>query len=471
MNEKTISTELGTKSISKLLRQYAVPAIIAMTASSLYNMVDSIYIGQGVGHMAISGLAVTFPLMNISAAFGSLVGVGAAALVSMLLGQRNYTVARKVLGNVMTLNVAVGSFIMILGLIFLDPILYFFGASDNTVFYAREYMEIILAGNVVTHLYFGLNAIMRASGHPQQAMWATIVTVVLNAILDPIFIFSFGLGIRGAAIATVIAQVVSLVWLISIFSRKNELLHFQKGVFTFDGKIAAESIKIGMAPFLMNLASCFVVLLINSQLRHYGDLLPNVQNGGDMAIAAYGIVNRIAFLFVMIVMGFNQGMQPIAGYNYGAGQYDRVIKVFWRTVMWATIVVTCGFAMAMLMPKVAVSAFTSDATLINISSKGLMITFAVFPIIGYQMVAANFFQSIGMASKAIFLSLSRQVLFLIPCLIFVPMLFGIEGVWISLPVSDVISTIVAVVLMGSLMRKFRQSPESLGFKGIDVKPE
>lgn len=467
---QNIPIELGTQSVKKLLRQYALPAIIAMTASSLYNMVDSIYIGQGVGNMAISGLAVTFPLMNISAAFGTLVGVGGAALVSMLLGQKNYTVARKVLGNVMTLNVFVGLLITVVGLLFINPILYFFGASENTIFYAREYMTIILVGNIVTHLYFGLNAMMRSSGHPRTAMWATILTVVLNAILDPIFIFVLDMGIRGAAIATIIAQVVSLVWLLMLFSRKNEVLHFERRVFTLDWKIAKESIAIGLAPFLMNLASCFVVILINNRLHKYGSEL-EVDGGGDLAIGAYGIINRIAFLFVMIVMGFTQGMQPIVGYNYGAGQYDRVTTALWRTIMWATIVTTTGFLIGMLCPRIAVAAFTSDPTLIDLAAKGLTITLAVFPIVGMQMVASNFFQSIGMPSRAIFLSLSRQVLFLIPCLIVLPLFFGLEGVWISMPVSDTVATVVAVVMLVDIAKRFKRSPQTIGFKGIDDKTE
>lgn len=297
-------TELGEEKIGYLLRKYAIPAIIAMTASSLYNMVDSIFIGQGVGPLAISGPAVTFPLMNISAAFGSLVGVGASAIVSMLLGQRNYGVARKVLGNVMTMNVVLGVLLMVFGIAFLDPILYFFGASEQTIGFAREYMIYILLGNVVTHLYLGLNAVLRSAGRPKVAMWATILTVVLNTILDPIFIFVFDMGIKGAAIATVLAQIVSLIWQLRILSNKREVLHFEGGrIFTFDKKIARESLKIGLSPFLMNMASCFVVLLINNQLRRYGDQM--AEGAGDLAIGAYGIVNRVIFLFVMVVMGFN----------------------------------------------------------------------------------------------------------------------------------------------------------------------
>lgn len=449
-----------------MLRKYAIPAIIAMTASSLYNMIDSIFIGQGVGPLAISGLAVTFPLMNISAAFGSLVGVGASAIVSMLLGQKNYGVARRVLGNVMTMNVVLGVLLMFFGLLFLDPILYFFGASENIISNAREYMIYILLGNVITHLYLGLNAVLRAAGRPKVAMWLTILTVVLNAILDPLFIFVFDMGIKGAAIATVLAQTVSLVWQLRLLNNKNEVLHFENGkVFTFDRKIARESLKIGLSPFLMNMASCFVVLLINNQLRRYGDEMgPGV---GDIAIGAYGIVNRIIFLFVMIVMGFNQGMQPIAGYNYGAGNYDRVLKVFWQTVGWATLCTTLGFVVGVFVPEVAVRLFTSDAMMIDIAANGFTIAVVAFPIVGIGMVASNFFQSIGMAGKAIFLSLSRQVLFLIPCLVVVPLFFGIEGVWMALPISDAISSVVSVMLIVGLIRKFKQSPQTIGFKGVE----
>ncbi|HBV49247.1 MAG TPA: MATE family efflux transporter, partial [Alistipes sp.] len=289
---RSAATELGTERIRKLLMQYAVPAVIAMTASSLYNMVDSIFIGQGVGPLAISGLAVTFPLMNLAAAFGSLVGVGAATLISMRLGQRDYETARTVLGNVLTLNLIIGVAFGLAALLLLDPILYFFGASAETIGYAREYMTIILAGNVVTHMYLGLNAVLRASGHPRKSMQATINTVVINTALDPLFIYGFGWGIRGAAIATILAQVVSLAWQLRILSDRRELLHFRRGIYRLRRRIVADVLAIGMSPFLMNLAACLIVILINKGLKQYG---------GDLMIGAYGIVNRLAFFFVMIV--------------------------------------------------------------------------------------------------------------------------------------------------------------------------
>ena len=446
MTAQKTPTALGTESIGKLLMQYAVPAIIAMTASSLYNMVDSIFIGHGVGTMALSALALTFPLMNLGAAFGALVGVGAATLISVKLGQKDYDTAQRVLGNVFVLNILLGLAFTVIVFPFLNPILYFFGGSDETVEYARQFMEIILLGNVVTHLYLGLNAVLRASGHPKQAMYATIATVAINTILAPIFIFMFDWGIRGAAIATVSAQVIALLWQLKQFNNANELLHFRWGIFRLKRKIVFDSLAIGMSPFLMNLAACLIVILINQGLKKYG---------GDLAIGAFGIVNRLVFIVVMIVMGLNQGMQPIAGYNFGAKLYDRVNKVLKLTIIYATCVTTFGFLVGMLAPNLVVGIFTSDAELTEFSATGLRITVMFFPIIGFQMVSSNFFQSIGMAGKAIFLSLTRQMLILLPCLLILPHFFGVAGVWYSMPVSDLLASLIALVMLVYQFRKFK----------------
>jgi len=446
MSQPFIPTELGTEKISKLLKQYAFPAIIAMTASSLYNMVDSIFIGHGVGALAISGLAVTFPFMNISAAFGSLVGVGAATMVSVKLGQKDYGSAKKVLGNVFLLNIVIGLIFMVVSIIFLDPILYFFGASENTIYYAREYMFIILLGNVVTHLYFGLNNVLRSSGHPQKAMFLTITTVVLNTILDPIFIFVFKWGIQGAAIATVLSQLVSLIWQIRLFSNKNEILHVDKGIFRPEARIIRDMVAIGLSPFLMNTAACFILILINKGMKTHG---------GDLAIGAVGIVNRISFMFVLIVMGLNQGMQPVAGFNYGAGRISRVMEVLKLTIFYATLIMTSAFLIGELIPGIAVRIFTSDKELIDLSVYGLRIAVMIFPLIGAQIVIANFFQSIGMAGKAIFLSLIRQVLVLIPCLLVLPQIWGITGVWVSMLISDCVAAIVSTLMMVHQIKKFK----------------
>ena len=442
-----VPLELGTEKIGKLLKQYALPAIIAQTASSLYNMVDSIFIGQGVGPLAISGLAVTFPLMNLSTAFGTLVGAGAATMLSVLLGQKNYKAANKVLGNVVSLNIIIGLLFMALALIFIDPILYFFGASENTLPYAKEYISIILIGNVVTHLYFGLNAAMRSSGNPKKAMGLTIFTVVFNTILDPIFIFVLDMGIAGAAWATVIAQTIAMLVVLHHFNDKTRPFHFEKGILRLDMRVAKDSLSIGMGPFLMNAAACLVTLFINQQLRKYS---------GDLGIGAYGICNRFIFMFIMICMGLNQGMQPIAGYNYGARQYSRVKEVFWKTAKLAMVMTTLCFIFGMFFPETAVGIFTHDKELVELSAKALRINVLVFPIVGFQMIATNFFQSLGMVRKSVILSLSRQILFLLPLLYVLPLWFGANGVWMSFPISDALATLLTVFMLGRLFKKFSQ---------------
>ena len=444
-----VPTELGTKPIGSLIRQYAVPGIIAMTASSLYNMVDSIYIGHipEVGSLSMSGLAVTFPLMNISTAFGTLVGVGAATMISVLLGQKNYQVANRVLANEVTLNIITGITFTLVTLLWMDPILRFFGASDATLPYARSYMLIIALGNAVTHLYFGLNSIVRSSGNPKLAMGLTLFTVTSNAILDPIFIFVLGMGIQGAALATVLCQLMALLITFRYFLNPERFLHLPRKIKSYrvDWRIAKDSLAIGMGPFLMNLASCIVVLFINQQL---------VKWGGDLALGAYGIVNRISFLFVMIVMGFNQGMQPIAGYNYGARQYARVREVYVKTAGWATLVCLFGFFISEVLPGPTVSIFTPDPVLHDMAARGLRMMNLAFPIIGFQMVTTNLFQCLGMVRKSIFLSLSRQLLFLLPCIYLLPPLLESEaGVWYSFPISDTVAAIVTGIFAIGLLRK------------------
>ena len=449
MSGNAVPTELGTKPIGTLIKQYAVPGIIAMTASSLYNMVDSIYIGHiaDVGSLSIAGLAVTFPLMNISTAFGTLVGVGAATMISVLLGQKNYTAASKVLCNEVTLNIITGLLFTLVTLLWMDPILRFFGASDATLPFARSYMTIIAIGNAVTHLYFGLNSVVRSSGNPKLAMGLTLFTVISNAILDPVFIFVLDMGIQGAAIATVLCQFMSLCYTLRYFLDQDRFLHIPRSlkIFRVDWKVAKDSLAIGLGPFLMNLASCIVVLFINQQLGKWG---------GDLAIGAYGIVNRVTFLFVMIVFGFNQGMQPIAGYNYGARQYGRVREVYLKTAMWGTIVTVFGFIVSEFLAVPTVEIFTNDPVLIDKAARGLQKMNMVFPIVGFQMVTTNLFQCLGMVRKSIFLSLSRQLLFLLPCIYLLPALMKSEvGVWYSFPISDTIAAVITAILAAGLLKK------------------
>ena len=457
MAEKKIPSELGTRPVGELLRQYALPSIIAMLASSLYNIVDSIFIGHGVDAMALSGLAVTFPLMNISTAFGAMVGMGSATLISVKLGQKDYQIAEKILGNAVVMNIAMGVVFAVVSLLFLDPILYFFGASEASISYAREYMQIILLGNVFTHMYFGFNALLRAMGHPKMAMKATILTVILNTILDPLFIFEtinlgfvqfdgLGWGIRGAAIATILSQCVSLMWQVRVMSDKRELIHFKRGIYRLKSYIVKEVLTIGLSPCLMNLASCFVVIFINRGLAEYG---------GDYAVGAYGIVHKMTFIFVMIVMGFQQAMQPIAGYNYGAKAYDRVTKVLKITIALATGVTTLAFVIGEFFPEYVAHVFTSDPKMIEMAVVGMRYNCLLFPIVGFQMVTGSFFQSIAQPGKSIFLSLSRQLLFLVPFIIIFPHFWGINGVWVSLPASDFISAIFSASLLAHYFRKHK----------------
>lgn len=449
-NKKLIDrTEaLGHSSIKKLLIEYAGPAIVAMTASSLYNMVDSIFIGQGVGPLAISGLALTFPVMNLSAAFGAMVGVGASTLLSVKLGEGDKVTAKRVLGNVINLNVLLGLVFMAIMLYYLDPILYFFGASDKTIFYAKEYLQIILFGNVITHTYLGLNATLRSAGHPHKAMILTIVTVVLNSILDPIFIYPLKMGIAGAAWATVIAQTVPLIALIIHFCNKNELIHISKDIFIPRWNIVRDTIAIGLSPLSMQAAACCVVIIINKSLSQYGG------EDGDLAIGAYGIITKLAMFCVMIIMGLNQGMQPIVGYNYGANKYNRVKQAFKYTVSVATVFATIFFIIAELFPEMVVKVFTNEPKLIKLSAYGLRVSSIFFPILGFQIVSTAFFQSMGLAKTSILLSLTRQVIFLIPFLLIFPRFWGLTGVWFSLPASDLTTCILSAYMVHRLYRKF-----------------
>ena len=446
MDNKSATLELGTKPVGSLLMQYAIPAIVAMVASSLYNMVDSIFIGQGVGPMAISGLAITFPFMNLSGAIGACIGVGASTYLSVKLGQKDYSMAQRILGNSVILKIITGIIFGAICLLFLDPILRFFGASDNTLPYAHEYMVVILLGNVFTHLYFGMNALLRAASKPKQAMYATIFTVVLNTALDPIFIYTLDMGIRGAALATILSQTTALCWQIKQFSNPHELLHFKRGIYKLDWSIIKNILAIGVSPLAMNTCSCIIVIFINTALVKYG---------GDMAVGAYGIANRIGFLFFMIVMGINQGMQPIAGYNYGAMRFDRMLKVLKLSMVSATAIMAVGWLVGELMPYPCARLFTTDAELIEQAVKGIRLNMIAFPLIGSQAVITNFFQSIGKAKISIFLSLSRQMIFLLPLLVALPPMLGVDGVWLALPASDTVAFIVTWIIMIRYMHKFK----------------
>jgi len=446
MDKKSATLELGTKPIGKLLAQYAFPAIIAMIAASLYNIIDRIFIGQIVGPMAISGLAITFPFINLGAAFGAAVGIGASTSISVKLGQRDYETAENILGNTVTLNLIIGSSFGIICLIFLDPILRFFGASDATIPYARSFMEVILAGNVISHMYFGMNAVLRAASKPRQAMTATIFTVLMNIVLDFIFIRLWGWGIRGAAFATVLSQALALCWQMKQFSNQEEILHLKRGIYRLKRYLVENIISIGISPFLMNVCACIVVIFMNNQLVRYG---------GDMAVGAFGIANSIAMIFVMFIIGLNQGMQPIAGYNYGSQQTDRLMRVLKLTIFAATGIMIVGWLIAHLAPYFCARMFTTDPELIRQAIKAIQINMMMYPLVGFQMVVTNFFQCIGKVKISIFLSLSRQLLFLIPFLVILPQFFKLDGVWASLPSSDLLASLVAAFIMIAYLRRLK----------------
>lgn len=448
MDNKQTTLELGSKPVGQLLVQYALPAIVAMTASSLYNIIDRAFIGQIVGPEAIAGLGVTFPFMNLSAAFGAAVGVGASTCISVNLGQKNYEHAKMLLGNTVTLNLIVGIAFMLVCMAFLDTILRFFGASDVTLPYAREFMEIILAGNVVTHMYFGMNAVLRAAGKPRHAMYATLFTVGCNILLVIAFVWWFRWGIRGAALSTVVSQSLALCWQMWILSDKKELLHLKRGIYKLKGDLVRNIVAIGISPFLMQTTSCVIVIFMNNQFVRYG---------GDMAVGAYSIANSVVMMFFMFVMGMNQGMQPIVGYNYGAEKYDRMFRCLWLSIAAATGILLGGWVLSMLFPVEIARIFTTDPTLKALSARGIKLDMLVFFVVGSQAVITNFFQCIGMVKVSIFLSLSRQLFMLLPMAYLFPLLWGLDGVWYSMPASDFCAFLVTIPLLLWYMQKLKNN--------------
>ena len=447
MNDnKQAALELGSKPVGALLWQYALPAMVAMVASSLYNIIDRSVIGQVVGPEAIAGLGITFPFMNLSAAFGAAVGVGASTCISVKLGQRDYATAQHLLGNTVTLNLIIGLAFMAVSLIFLDPILRFFGASDATLPYAREFMEIILAGNVVTHMYFGMNAVLRAAGKPRHAMYATLFTVACNIILVIAFVWWFRWGIRGAALATVTSQSLALCWQMRLFSNKHELLHLKKGIYKLKSVLVRNIVSIGISPFLMQTTSCVIVIFMNNQFVRYG---------GDMAVGAYSIANSMVMVFFMFVMGVTQGMQPIVGYNYGAQKYDRMMRCVWMAIAVATTILLAGWAVSMLFPRQIARMFTTDPTLLEMSARGIMLDMLVFFVVGSQAVITNYFQCIGKVRISIFLSLTRQLILLLPMAYVFPFFWGLDGVWYSMPVSDFLAFAFTIPIFMLHIRKFK----------------
>ena len=464
---KSVTLSLGTDNIGKLLFNYATPAIIAMASSSLYHLIDSAFVGHGVGGAAIAGMAVTMPIMNIGSAFGAMVGVGAGARISLRLGEGNKAAAEKTLCNAVILNIIIGFTIMALMLTFLDPILLLFSggrASAETLEYARDFMRIILLGNVTMHLYLGMNDMIRASGNPRKSMAIMLTSVAVNLMLNPLFIFKFGWGIKGSAAATVISQFIAFLIALSHFCSKKSFLRFKREAFHFDWKIVGNILSIGLAPFLMNICASTVAAFVNTAMLRYGgmgihDIVTREHGAADLYVGAYGIVNRVALLFVMVVQGLNQGMQPIVGYNYGAKNYDRVRKAVFLTIGCGVAIATLGFVLGETIPHIIARGFVDSAKggneqlLVDIASQGLRLVLTVFPLVGFQIVVGGFFQYIGKAPLAIFVSLTRQLLFLLPLLWILPRSLGAYGVWISMPIADTASIILAMVLFVWQIRK------------------
>ncbi|WP_418699124.1 MATE family efflux transporter [Bacteroides sp.] len=438
---------LGTERIGKLLIQYSIPAIIAMTITSLYNIIDSIFIGHGVGAMGIAGLAITFPLMNLVVAFCTIVSAGGSTISSIRLGQKDIEGANEVLGNTLMFCL-INSFIFgTVSFLFLDDILLFFGASSETLPYARDFMQVILLGTPITYTMIGLNNIMRATGYPKKAMLTSMVTVVCNIILAPILIFQFDWGIRGAATATVISQFIGMVWVLSHFMQKTSIVRLQRGFWRIKKRIIVSILSIGMSPFLMNVCACAIVIIVNNSLQEYG---------GDMAVGAYGIINRLLTLYVMIVLGLTMGMQPIVGYNFGAQKHDRVKATLWLGIITGICITSTGFIICELFPHAVSAIFTGDDTLIDLAARGIRICVAIFPLVGAQIVIGNFFQSIGKAKISIFLSLTRQLLYLLPGLLIFPHYLGLDGIWACMPVSDFFAFITAVVALWLYVKKLKR---------------
>ena len=446
MDNKKAALELGTKPVGVLLWQYALPAIVAMVASSLYNIIDRSVIGQVVGPEAIAGLGITFPFMNLSAAFGACVGVGASTCISVKLGQRDYQTAQHLLGNTVTLNLVIGLLFMVVSMAFLDPILRFFGASDATLPYAREFMQVILAGNMITHMYFGMNAVLRASGKPRHAMYSVLFTVGCNIVLVIMFVWWFRWGIRGAALATVVSQSLALCWQMWLFSRPKELLHLKRGIYKLKADLVRNIIAIGISPFLMQATSCVIVIFMNNQFVRYG---------GDMAVGAYSIANSMVMVFFMFVMGVTQGMQPIIGYNYGAQKFDRMLRCLWLSIAVGTVILLVGWALSMLFPREISRMFTTDETLLEMSARGLKIDMLVFFVVASQAIITNFFQCIGKVRVSIFLSLSRQLFMLLPMAYVFPLFWGLDGVWYSMPASDFCAFAMTIPILMWYLKKIK----------------
>lgn len=435
------SRDLATKPVGKLLWQFATPSLIAMSANSIYNLCDSVFIGQGAGPMAIAGLAITFPMMSISSAFGAMLGVGSAAQTSVAMGEKNQKRGLMIFGNMLRMDIMISLCLTVIGLVFIDPILRAFGASDVTLPYARDYMQIILGCSIITHIFLGLCDQLRATGNPKLSMRAHLIAVILNIILDPIFIFVLGLGIKGAALATVLSQVCGLCYAVQFFFDKSRFVHFDRSAMKLDLKIIKDIVYIGLSPFFVNVCGCVIVILINRTLREQGGL------DGDTCVGVYGVTNRLNSLLVMMVSGFSQGMQPIVGFNLGAKQMDRVFGVMKYAYICATCIMTAGFLLVFLFPDKIAMAFTNDAEMQQRCVSAFRIMLCALPLVGGQIITTTFFMAIKQPKISIVLSMTRQLILLLPLLLILPPYMGVNGVWTAIPISEAGSALLAMYLL------------------------
>ena len=438
------SKALGEEKVSKLLWKFSLPAIVGMVVNALYNVVDSIFVGHGVGEIGLAAVTIAFPIMIVLMGFGMLVGVGASAVVSLRMGEQKQQEAEKILGNALTLAVLLSITLTIGILLFLDPILISLGAQETVLPYAREFTKIILLGSIFMYIGFGLNSIVRAEGNPKVAMTTILISAGLNIVLNPLFIFTFKLGIGGSALATVLSQTVSAVWVVAYFLSKKSLLKLRLANLALDKEIVRSIFKIGMSPFLMQIAASVVTVLFNYSLLQYG---------GEFAVASIGVINRIAMLMLMPIFGLSQGLQPIIGYNYGAKNYGRVTKALKMAIYAATVFSTIGFLMIQIFDQQIMMLFNDNPELVAMGAQGMRIYLCMLPVIGFQVIGANYFQAVGKAGYAIVLSMSRQLILLIPLILILPGIWGLNGAWLASPIADFVSALLTGFFLSKEIRK------------------
>lgn len=437
---------LGEEKISSLLFQFSMPAIVGMLVNALYNIVDRIYIGniKDIGKLAITGVGITLPITTIIMAFGMLVGIGTSVTVSIKLGKHKKDEAEKILGNAFVLLVIISITLSILGLIFQDKILNSFGASPNTLIYAKEYITVIFYGTIFSMVSFGLNHSIRADGNPKMAMMTMLIGAILNTILDPIFIFVFNMGVKGAAIATVISQIATTIWILRYFIGPNSILKLKKENFKLKKKLILSIFAIGVSPFSMQIAASIVQIIMNKSLTIYGN---------DYAVGAMTIIMSISMIFLMPIFGINQGSQPIIGFNYGAKKYARVKETAKYAIIAATVFVVIGFLVIEIFPAQVIGLFNRDAEILEVGVNGIRIYLSMLPVIGFQIISSNYFQCIGKAKVSMFLSMLRQVILLIPLLIILPKIYGLNGIWLAGPISDLTSALITGILFFKDIKK------------------